>query len=82
MQSRCGRGSARGLAVESILVNTPPLVTHTRPSLHRDHRDHKDTTRYTDATADALARAVAAAVANVERPRIACVSAPTLYRLV
>lgn len=35
---------------------------------------------YTDATADALARAVAAAVANVERPRIACVSAPTLYR--
>merc|ERR1711936_1428001 len=35
---------------------------------------------YTDATADALATAVAAAVANVERPRIACVSAPTLYR--
>ena len=37
---------------------------------------------YTDATADALASAVAAAVANVDQPRIACVSAPTLYRLV
>ena len=67
------------MAVESILVNTPPLVTHTRPTLHRDN---KDITRYTDATADALARAVAAAVANVERPRIACISAPPLYRLV
>ena len=36
---------------------------------------------YTDATADALASAVAAAVANVDQARIACVSAPTLYRL-
>ena len=36
---------------------------------------------YTDATADALASAVAAAVANVDQPRIACVSTPTLYRL-
>ena len=36
---------------------------------------------YTDATADALASAVAAAVANVDQPRIACISAPTLYRL-
>ena len=36
---------------------------------------------YTDATADALASALAAAVANVDQPRIACVSAPTLYRL-
>jgi len=35
---------------------------------------------YTDATADALASAVAAAVANVDQPRIACISAPTLYR--
>jgi len=35
---------------------------------------------YTDATADALASAVAAAVADVDKPRIACVSAPTLYR--
>ena len=35
---------------------------------------------YTDGTADALASAVVAAVANVEQPRIACVSAPTLYR--
>ena len=36
---------------------------------------------YTDATADALASAVADAVANVDQPRIACISAPTLYRL-
>merc|ERR1712192_225462 len=30
--------------------------------------------------AEALASAVAAAVADVDKPRIACVSAPTLYR--